>query len=369
MKNAFLFLSAMVITAILVPIVKRASEFFNIFDMPSRRKVHKRPVSRLGGVAVILAFVFVFFIAFHIDEIFNRDMSRHLVGLFVSFGLLFFIGIWDDIWGVRAMVKFVTQILIGIVLFFCDMSIYVATNPFTGAEMPLNPYISLFITVFWVVSVINAINLIDGLDGLASGVVLIAGFSLIFVGLYVGTPVTIVFLSILCGCSLGFLFYNFHPAKIFLGDTGSMFLGLILAITGLIGLQYKTSTAAALLIPFSVMAIPISDILLAVGRRITHKKSIFIADKQHIHHRLLELGLGQREIVLLIYGAAAFCGIIAFLFVLIPNKFAFLLLVILALGAFFALRAVGYLERHLRRSLQAEKRVHELEKRLREKAE
>jgi len=244
-------------------------------------------------------------------------------------------------------------------LFYAGFRIGVFTNPFSGGEIQLPFWISLFLTVFWILGMINAINLIDGLDGLATGVVFIAGLSLLFAGLYLKTPVTVILISILCGSTLGFLFYNFPPAKIFLGDTGSMFLGLILAITGLAGMQYKVVTAAALIIPICALAIPIYDSILAVWRRLLGKNSVFIADKKHLHHRFLELGLSQRQVAVVIYLATLYFGIIAFMFVLIPNEYALLLLLLLGIGLFVGLRTIGFIERKVRRMNMLERRLNE----------
>jgi UDP-GlcNAc:undecaprenyl-phosphate GlcNAc-1-phosphate transferase len=333
---------------------------FGLLDLPGKRKIHTQAMPRLGGIAVIIAFILTFLFALMIDAGFRGFFSSKLMGLSFAVLLLILLGFWDDIWGIKPLIKLFAQVVIALVLFYSGFRIGVFTNPFGGGQIQLSFWASLFLTLFWILGMINAINLIDGLDGLAAGVVFIAGLSLLFVGLYLKTQITVILLSILCGSALGFLFYNFPPAKIFLGDTGSMFLGLILAITGLVGLQYKVVTAVTLIIPICALAIPIYDTILAIWRRLLKKGSVFIADKKHLHHRFLELGLTQRQVAVAFYLATIYFGIIAFLFVLIPNEYALLLLLLLGIGLFVGLRIIGFVERKVRR-------MHTLERRLNEK--
>jgi UDP-GlcNAc:undecaprenyl-phosphate GlcNAc-1-phosphate transferase len=359
LKITLLFIIAFVLVYLFVPLVRRICLRFGFLDLPEKRKIHMQPTPRLGGIALIIAFIITLLSALIIDVNFRNVFYPKIIGLLVVFLLITLLGLWDDLRGIKPIIKLFIQIVIALVLFYFGFRIVVFTNPFGGGQIQLSFWVSLFLTLFWILGVINAINLIDGLDGLATGVVFIAGLSLLFVGLYLKTPVTVVLLSILCGSSLGFLFYNFPPAKIFLGDTGSMFLGLILAITGLVGLQYKVVTAVTLIIPICALVIPIYDTFLAIWRRLLKKSSVFIADKKHLHHRFLELGLTQRQVAVAIYLATIYFGIIAFLFVLIPNEYALLLLLLLGIGLFFGIRTIGFIERKI-------KRMHTLEKRLNE---
>jgi UDP-GlcNAc:undecaprenyl-phosphate GlcNAc-1-phosphate transferase len=312
---------------------------------------------RLGGVAVILSFVISLLVALKLNPELRGVFYYRTEGLLWGILLLACVGIADDIFGLRAWIKLFGQVGSALILFSYGLRIHLFTNPVTGAEMPVPFFINLILTICWVVGMINALNLIDGLDGLASGIVIISGVCLIFVGLYLNTILSVVILSILCGSCLGFLYYNFPPAKIFLGDTGSMFLGLVIAFAGLIGLQYKVATAVALLIPVSVLAIPVYDTFLAIWRRTLNKGSIFIADKKHLHHRVLQFGIGQKEVVLAFYAATAYFGVIAFLFVLIRNQYALILFLLLAIGIFSVMRSIGFIERKL-------KKIHLLEKQL-----
>lgn len=357
MKIAGLFIMGFVLSFVLTPLVRRICLRFGFLDIPSKRKIHTRATPRLGGIAVIFAFILNFLFALMINAGFREVFSSKIIGLSTAVLLLILLGLWDDIRGMRPIIKLSVQIIMAMILFYSGLGIKVFTNPFGGGELQLPFWVSLFLTIFWIVGMINAINLIDGLDGLACGIVFIAGLFLLFVGLYLKTSVTVILLAILCGSTLGFLFYNFPPAKIFLGDTGSMFLGLILAIMGLVGLQYKAATAVALLIPICALAIPIYDTILAIWRRALKKGSVFIADKKHLHHRFLQLGLTQKQVVIAFYLATVYFGIIAFLFVLIPNEYALLLLFLLGIGLFSGIRTIGFIERKIRT-------MHILEKRL-----
>jgi UDP-GlcNAc:undecaprenyl-phosphate GlcNAc-1-phosphate transferase len=348
MKIFGLFILGFILSFIFTPWVRKFCLRFGFLDIPQTRKIHDHPIPRLGGIAIILSFLISLFFAFIIFKLLRDVFLFKALGLLTAVALLILLGLIDDIRGIRPLLKLFWQIMIGWVLFSFGFRINFLTNPFSGQEMQIPNLLSLILTIIWVVGTINAVNLIDGLDGLAAGIVFISGACLLFVGLYLKTSITVILLSILCANTLGFLYYNFPPAKIFLGDIGSMFLGLILAVTGLVGLQYKVVTAVALIIPICALAIPIYDTVLAMWRRLLKKGSIFIADKRHLHHRLLELGFSQRQIVVGLYLVTVYFGIIAFLFVLIPNQYALLLLLLLGIGLFFGIRAIGFVERKAR---------------------
>lgn len=349
MKIILLMTIAFIFSAVLTPLARSLCLRLKLLDLPSNRKIHTRATPRLGGLAVAAAFIIALLFAFVIDADFKALFYPKLAGVLAAVLLVILLGAWDDIRGVKPLTKLFAQGICALILFYSGLRIGLFTNPFNGQEMQLPFFISLFLTLLWVLGMVNAINLIDGLDGLASGIVFISGLCLLFVGLYLKTAVSVVLLSVLCGSTLGFLYYNFPPAKIFLGDTGSMFLGLVLAIAGLIGLQYKVVTTVALLIPICVLAIPIYDTFLAIWRRLLKNGSVFIADKRHLHHRFLQLGLGQRQVVIAFYIATLYFGIIAFLFVLIPNQYGLLLLMLLAIGLVFGVRTVGFIERKIRK--------------------
>ena len=343
----FIFLSSLVICLSITPLVKYTVKKIGILDMPNARKIHKKPVPRLGGIGIFLSFsisiLAVLFLIKSIEIDFYRQSNWILLGGF----LIFLLGLWDDIKNIRPIVKLTCQVIIAIILFYAGFRVELLTNPFGGViRIPL--FVSMLISILWIVGIVNAMNLIDGLDGLACGIAFIAGIAILSVGLYMKNLGTIVIIAALAGSCLGFLKYNFYPAKIFMGDSGSMFLGMVLALAPLMGNQFKIEATVALLIPLAALTIPVSDIVLAFFRRFIKRGSVFIADKKHLHHRLLELGLSQKQAVLFLYLAAIYFGIIAFLFVLIPNEYAVVLLLLLGMGLYIGIRTIGFIERKLR---------------------
>jgi UDP-GlcNAc:undecaprenyl-phosphate GlcNAc-1-phosphate transferase len=222
------------------------------------------------------------------------------------------------------------------------------SNPF-GGELLFPRWLSVCMTLFWVAGMMNAINLIDGLDGLATGIVAIASLGLVAAGLHVQNFTSVVLFASLAGACAGFLAYNFFPAKIFLGDAGSQFLGVVLAAAPLVDYPYKSATAVALLIPLTSLALPILDTALAVLRRFTGRRSVFRADKYHVHHRLLKMGLSHRQVVLFLYLVSGYLSCLAFMFVLIQERYAIILLVLLTLGLIMAMQTLRFIEFTLRR--------------------
>ncbi|NQT00133.1 MAG: undecaprenyl/decaprenyl-phosphate alpha-N-acetylglucosaminyl 1-phosphate transferase [Candidatus Omnitrophica bacterium] len=360
MSNYFLlvvvFAIALAVAYLLTPIFRSLARKLGVMSQPGPRSVHTKPIPYLGGLAIYFASLIAMLVAFYADQHFRTEFSEKLPGLLAGATLIVILGLWDDIRNIKAITKLSGQIVVAFVLFANGFRIELLTNPF-GGEIEIPLFWSALITVIWIVGVVNALNLIDGLDGLASGVASIASLSLLFIALSLGNYITAFLLAGLAGASLGFLRFNFHPAKIFMGDTGSMFLGYILACAVLVEFQYKVATAVVLLIPIIALAIPIFDTSLAMLRRLLRKTPIFQADKKHLHHRLLDLGLSQQQVVLFIYLICAYFGVVAFLFVLIPKEYAVILLILLGMGVFMGARTIGFIERKMRA-------IHRMEKEL-----
>lgn len=287
-------------------------------------------------------------VVFYADKQFRMEFSGKLTGLLTAGTLVMMLGLWDDIKDIRPVIKLISQVAVALLLFGFGFRIVLFTNPFTGSEMHIPLFLSILITIAWIVGLVNAMNLIDGLDGLAAGITAIACGSLLIIALFMDNYITIFIFAALAGSALGFLRFNSYPAKIFMGDTGSMFIGLIIASVTLISSQHKSAAAAVLLVPVTALAIPIYDTFMAFIRRLLKKGSIFKADKRHLHHRLLSIGLGQKQIVSFIYLITLYLGIFAFLFVLIPNEYALVLLILLVLGLFMGSRIIGFIEREAR---------------------
>lgn len=341
----FTFIIALALSFFLTPFMRRIALRKGIVDRPGGRKVHKKPIPYLGGVAIYLAFISALFFASCLEKLLR---SEYLVGLFLGGTLIVIIGLFDDIKGVRPSFKFLGQILAASILFKYGFRIEYILNPFAGGIIHFPLALSFLITLLWIVALTNAINLIDGLDGLAAGLVIIASSVLFIVSLQRSNLLAIFICVAIMGSSLGFLRYNFHPARIFMGDTGSMLLGFLLAALGTIGVS-KGMTAVTLMVPLVALGIPTYDTLLAIFRRLLKRKSIFIADKKHLHHRLLDMGLSHSEAVLLVYFVSIYLGIMGYLFTLIPLRYAFILLILLGMGTFAGMRTLGFIERRISR--------------------
>jgi UDP-GlcNAc:undecaprenyl-phosphate GlcNAc-1-phosphate transferase len=345
MKTAAVaFILSMLCGTLLTPLVRTMAYRMGALDHAlSSRKIHGRPIPRLGGIAIVFAFyaplVGLMLFRTGVGELFLAE-HRAAIGLFVGGIAIALLGLYDDLRGAGAGRKFLVQFAVAGLMFALGFRIDYIGNPF-GEPIALG-WASLPLTMLWFTGVINAVNLIDGLDGLAGGVALVAVLTTFIISIQRGHPLMLLFSSALAGAILGFLFYNFNPASIFMGDTGSMFLGFVLAASAMLTNQ-KASTTVAVLIPVIVLGLPIMDTLLAMGRRALRGRPLFQADRDHIHHRLLALGLSHRQAVLVLYG---FCILLAGAGVLLTytnSNGSILLLLAVAVVAFVALRSLGYM--------------------------
>ncbi|MGC8742906.1 MAG: glycosyltransferase family 4 protein [Verrucomicrobiia bacterium] len=314
----------------------------NIVDKPGVRKVHKKPMPLLGGVAVVLAmWLPVVLLCFYDNFVVKAFKARiwDVIIIFFCSMIMFVVGLIDDIKGLNARQKFAVQVPVALILVISGIQFGSITIPGIGG-VKLG-YLGPIITFIWVVGVCNAINIIDGLDGLAAGVVMFASLTNAIVAIINGNVMVGVLMISLAGACLGFLRYNFYPAKIFLGDAGSLFLGMTLAVTSILGAQ-KGTMAASLLIPAIILGYPVIDTLLSMIRRFLKGKSMFSGDRRHIHHRLVELLADQRKAVFIIYiGSIIFSGLA--IMIVMENNFGvaigFLLIGILL---FVCLKSLGY---------------------------
>ena len=302
------FLLSLFVAAALTPLLRSFARRRGLLDHAvGSRKIHGRPVPRLGGIAIVLGslapFVGLFVYRTSLGEQLYANRTRALA--FLGGGLaIALLGLYDDLRGSSALKKLAVQTGVALALYHFGYRIEVLATPL-GVAVPLGA-LALPLTVLWIIGVINAMNLIDGLDGLAGGVALFALGTNFVIAAYRGDPFMAFFTAALGGAVLGFLFYNFNPASIFMGDTGSMFLGFVLA-AGSIQTSQKSSTAVALLVPMVALGLPIADTLFAIARRALRGRPLFSADKEHIHHKLLALGLTQRQAVVTLYAA---CGVL-----------------------------------------------------------
>jgi UDP-GlcNAc:undecaprenyl-phosphate GlcNAc-1-phosphate transferase len=340
---AVAFILSMLCGTFLTPLVRRLAYRFGALDHArSSRKIHGHPIPRLGGVAIVVAFYapMVGLLLLHsgVGSMFVAE-REHVIGLFAGGIIIALLGLYDDLRGANAWKKFAVQFAVAGLLFALGFRFDVLANPF---GQPINlGWANLPFTLFWIVGVINAMNLIDGLDGLAGGVALVAVVTTFLISLQRANPLMMLFSSALAGSIVGFLFYNFNPASIFMGDTGSMFLGFVLATTAMQTNQ-KASTTVAVLIPCIALGLPIMDTLLAIGRRAIRGRPLFQADKEHIHHKLMDRGLSHRQAVLVLYGFCILLGAAALVLTYASSGQAALLLLVLTVVAFIFLRSLGY---------------------------
>jgi len=303
------FFLALIVTYLATPVVEILATKLEAVDHPGDRKIHTEPIPHLGGLAIYLGFIIAVGVAFIIARMAGSQLNFMVgFGIILAGTLLMLVGLVDDIKNLKPTTKLVWQIIAALIVIGFGVEISFLTNPFNG--MVVMGILSIPLTLFWIVGITNAINLIDGLDGLATGVTAISAFTLFFVALRTHQIGAAIFMIALCGASLGFLRYNFFPAKIFLGDSGSMFLGFVLAAASIIGVL-KTTLVVALLIPLLILGVPIFDTLFAIGRRLGTGKHPFEADNKHIHHMLLRAGFNKREAVLAIYIACLLLSFIA----------------------------------------------------------
>lgn len=326
------FIIALLASWVLTPYVKKLAFRIGALDKPDGRKVHHGIMPRLGGLAIYLAFVIAVLATMH--------MTRDIFALLLGGTVIVIVGILDDKYQLPAKVKLLGQIAAAFVLVLFDIKIEWLNNPW-GGYFYLE-YFSVPLTVFWIVSFTNVVNLMDGLDGLAAGVSGIASVTVILVALQQGFYPVAVITAALAGGIIGFIRYNFNPASIFMGDTGSMFIGYMLAAISIFG-AVKSAATIALLVPAVALGLPIMDTAFAIVRRYTNGRPIFQPDKGHLHHRLLAMGLSQRQAVLLMYVISAVLGIAAILLTEVDGCLAAGIIACIISGVALGAKKIGIL--------------------------
>jgi UDP-GlcNAc:undecaprenyl-phosphate/decaprenyl-phosphate GlcNAc-1-phosphate transferase len=303
------------------PIVMKLAYKLGAIDVPKdERRVHKIPIPRLGGLAIYISFIVCCLLFLKLD--------KQVLGIIISGTIILVMGIFDDIRPLKAHQKLFVQILASLILIFFGVTVKSITIPFIGGDGSFSiKYLGILLTIIWVVGISNAINLIDGLDGLAGGICLISSLTLFGVSIISGRYITMHLTAILSGACLGFLPFNFNPAKIFMGDTGALFLGFILAAISMQGAT-KSAAAVAVAVPILAIGLPIYDTLFAMVRRKLNKKPIMGADRGHLHHRLLDMGLTQRQAVLSMYCISAVLGSASIIAMRVSSKKSFAILVV-----------------------------------------
>lgn len=329
----FPFLLAALISYILTPYIRTLAFKIGAIDKPDNRKVHKKIMPRLGGLAI--------YIAFMLGVVASLELTWDIVGILVGATVIVAVGVLDDKYQLPAKVKLMGQIVAACVLVAFDIRIEWLNNPF-GGYFYVDYWLSVPMTIFWVVSFTNVVNLIDGLDGLAAGVSAIASVTVILVAVQQGYYHIAIMTAALAGGIIGFIRYNFNPATIFMGDTGSMFIGYLLAAISVYG-SVKTAATIALIVPAIALGLPIMDTAFAIMRRYTNGRPIFQPDKGHLHHRLLAMGMNQKQAVLLMYAITAVLGIAAVLWAEVDGFYAALIIAVIITAVAVGAKKIGIL--------------------------
>lgn len=305
----FAFIVSFAFTFATTPLVRRFAFKIGAIDIPKdNRRMHKKPTPRIGGLAIIFGFT--------VATLCFAQPSRQLYGTLAGAAIIAVMGVIDDCKNLPAKLKFVIQIIAALVVVFAgDIKIDVFTNPNFLSDNPywvLPEWLSVTLTVIWIVFITNAVNFIDGLDGLAAGVSAIMSISLVFISIRVGEYSIAILGIALMGSCFGFLPFNFNPAKIFMGDTGSTFLGFMLATLSIQGV-FKSYAVISFAIPLLILGLPLFDALFAMIRRILRGQSPMTADRGHLHHRLVDMGFSQKQTVFILYAISGVLGITAVL--------------------------------------------------------
>jgi UDP-GlcNAc:undecaprenyl-phosphate GlcNAc-1-phosphate transferase len=340
-----LFAAAAAVSFLLTPPIRRVAIRFKAVDRPGLRRVNTRPVPRGGGVAVAAAFVIVTLVALTLNALFRfvavpfSVQPLDLIGLLVGGILAAAFGVVDDYFDLRARWQFLGQVGLAAIAIVCGITVDFVANPFGGRSLQFEGIVAVVVTVLWIAGMINSINFIDGLDGLSSGIGLIAALVLGVISLTTqvagGQPFITVLCFILAGSLFGFLRWNFHPATIFSGTSGVMFLGYTLAVLSILG---TAKVAVALLI----LGVPIIDAFWIIVRRLVEGRSPFSPDRGHLHHRLLDVGLSHRQTVVLIYGICIGLGLLAMLLTGTTQLYAFIGVLVASGFVLFILARGGF---------------------------
>ena len=345
---ALALLTALVVSFLMTPVVKSFAYKVGAIDVPKdERRMHHKPIPRLGGLAIFAGFMAS--ILLFVDIRLNPQMQSILLGAVI----IVVLGVVDDIMALPAKLKFVVQIVAALIPALNGVSIQALSNPniFSANAYWVLNWLSVPITVLWIVGITNAVNLIDGLDGLACGVSTISSMTLLVIALTVSEPDVAVLTAALAGACIGFLPYNLNPAKIFMGDTGSTFLGFILATVSIQGL-FKFYTIISFAVPFLMLGLPIFDTSFAILRRLAKGQSPMTPDRGHIHHRLIDMGFSQKQAVAVLYVISAILGLSAVVLTTSGVVKATLLLVALCVTGWMAIRIFishnSTIEEHLR---------------------
>lgn len=346
MKTYFgLFLIATIASLVTTPLIRRLCQRLQLFDIPSDdRRLHRTAIPRLGGVALYFSCLAALSLLPFLDNLLTDTLAgfkSEFLMLAIPATLVLLLGVYDDLRGTNAIVKFVALGLISTLFYAMGGRIDALSVPFFGV-VQLPALLSFVITIIWLVGIANAFNLIDGMDGLASGAALFSSLVILGVSVSHERTLMIVVSLVLCGALAGFLRYNFNPASIFLGDSGALFIGFVLAALSVLGTQ-KATTAVAIVVPILAFGFPVVDTAMTMARRVVSRKPVFQGDNEHIHHMLLARGWSQRRAALVLYGVCAVFALAALIFPATGSKLPGFMLFVISVAVIIA---VGHLRYH-----------------------
>lgn len=344
------FIIALVVSFFSSPIAKKVAVRLKAIDVPKdERRFHNKPMALMGGLAVIIGFAvsilytFIVYRPDNTEEFFNGISTIKFAGFLIGTVIIVVMGIIDDIHPLTSKVKFPIQLIAASVVVFSGTRIQFITVSISDIRyVPVNEVLSIVLSIFWIAGITNAINLIDGLDGLAAGVSGIAAFSLFAVSVMMTPDIHIVFAILyaaLAGAIVGFLPYNFNPAKIFLGSTGAYFLGFVFAVISIEGAT-KAYTALTMVVSLIALGFPIFDTLFAIIRRALKRKPIGTGDRGHIHHRLVDMGISPKFSVIILYVVSGALGLIS---ILLANKGLLPAIILIVIISVFVVAGARYL--------------------------
>jgi UDP-GlcNAc:undecaprenyl-phosphate GlcNAc-1-phosphate transferase len=338
------FAAATLISLVITRAVREVVIRFGWLDKPNNgRHLHTRAVPRLGGVAIFAAFTLAAVVAFAAAQLFNIAPGvsiRTVLGILLPACLILVLGLLDDIFSLGPYLKFGVQAIAALWLYWGGFGIHLLS--FYSGHATLGSFMALPLTIFWVLLITNAFNLIDGLDGLSAGSALFSTLIIFAVALIRHTPLVSVLSIVLAGVIFGFLRYNFHPASIFLGDSGSLFIGFLLSALALASSQ-KSTTVVAVAIPVVAFGLPLVDVCLSVVRRCMNGKPLFVGDEDHVHHKLIKRGFSHGQAVLVLYAVAAAFGILSLTLLHSELMIGFVLLLV-GLGVWLGIQQLRYVE-------------------------
>ena len=345
MTSLFAFILALAISFACTPAVRMLAIKIKAVDVPKdNRRMHKVPIPRMGGLAIFAGFL--------VSVLFFVPLGNEFRSILIGALILVVLGIIDDIVALKPRTKFAGQIIAALIPALSGVSIHGIVNPFVPGQYSTLGIFSIPFTVIWIVGITNAVNFIDGLDGLACGVSAIATVTMFIIAVLFGETYIALMMAALAGACLGFLPYNMNPAKIFMGDTGSMFLGYTLATVSIQGL-FKFYAVISFAVPFILLGLPIFDTGFAIVRRLLKGQSPLQADRGHVHHRLIDLGFDQKQSVAILYAFSALMGLTAVILAR-TNESKLIILAIAMLVCFFLAMSLMSFEKHHRAEEQAQ---------------